>query len=426
MSAPARNRLLDVPRLRGDFPILATKVHGLPLAYLDSGATSQKPLSVIAAMDVYNRESNANIHRGVYQLSQISTELYEAGRAKAQLLLNARQPSEIVITKGCTEAINLVAASWGGANLEPGDVILVSILEHHSNIVPWQLIAQRTGARIEAIPMDDRGVLDLEAYRRLLADRRVRMVAVTHVSNVLGTVNPIREMAALAHHAGALLLVDGAQAAPHHCIDVQDLGVDFYAVAGHKMYAPMGVGLLYGRQALLDAMPPYHGGGDMIETVAIERSTYAPVPSKFEAGTPNVAAVHGFGAAIEYIAGLGQGESERERLASAYAAIEATEAELLGEATERLGRIQGLQIQGRAPEKSAILSFTVDGVHPHDLATVLDSEGVAIRAGHHCCMPLMTRLGLNATARATFGLYNTTDDVAALERGVVKAVELLR
>ena len=394
------------------------------MAYLDNGASSQKPLSVIEAMNWYMRHANANIHRGVYQLSQLATELYENGRKKAQEFLNAAESSEIIFTKGCTEAINLVASSWGSANLKPGDVILLSELEHHSNIVPWQLVAERTGSKISVIPIDDLGVLDMDAYAALVSVGNVKIVAVTHVSNVLGTVNPIRELVDLAHTHGALLLADGAQAAPHHVLDVQALDVDFYVVAGHKMYAPMGIGLLYGKRTLLDSMPPYQGGGDMIDTVTFERSTYAPLPAKFEAGTPNVAAVHGFGAAVDYITALGEGETPRAKLQSAFEAIEAHEQGFLMMATHALERFDGLRIHGEAPGKSAILSFTMDAIHPHDLATVLDSEGVAIRAGHHCCMPLMKRLGVPATARASFGLYNTYEEVAALERGVRKAVEL--
>jgi len=416
---------LAVDTIRADFPILSTDVRGLPLAYLDNGASSQKPQSVIDAMDWYNAHANANIHRGVYQLSQLATELYEAGRKRGQEFLGVDDRREVILTKGLTESINLVASAWGGANLKSGDVVLLTQLEHHSNIVPWQLAAERTGAKIEVVPIDDRGVLDMERYEALVAGGKVKMVAVTHVSNVLGTVNPIREIAALAHRNGALVLVDGAQAAPHHFLDVAALGADFYTVAGHKMYAPMGIGLLFGRRELLEAMPPYQGGGDMIETVSFERSTYAHLPAKFEAGTPNVAAVHGFGAAVHYLAGLGEGEAPRERLRTAFEKIEAHEQKLLEAATDALTAIEGIHIHGAAPGKSAILSFTVDGVHPHDLATVLDSEGVAIRAGHHCCMPLMKRLGVPATARASFGLYNTVADVGALERGVRKAKELL-
>ena len=425
MTTATAHKPLDVARIRADFPILATNVRGEPLAYLDNGASSQKPVAVIEAMSWQARNANANIHRGVYQLSQLATELYEHGRERAQLLLNAAEPAEIILTKGCTEAINLVAASWGGANLKSGDVILLSQLEHHSNIVPWQLVAQRTGARIAVIPIDDRGVLDMDAYAALVSAGNVKMVAVTHVSNVLGTVTPIRAMADLAHANGALVLVDGAQAAPHHLIDVQALDADFYAVAAHKMYAPMGVGLLYGKRKLLAAMPPYQGGGDMIETVSFERSAYAELPAKFEAGTPNVSAVHGFAAAVEYLASIGDGATPRAKLQSAFELIEAHEQGLLANATRALQHLRGVTVHGTAPGKSAILSFTVDGVHPHDLATVLDSEGVAIRAGHHCCMPLMKRLGVPATARASFGLYNTIEEVAALERGVRKAVELL-
>ncbi|MHB8637639.1 MAG: aminotransferase class V-fold PLP-dependent enzyme [Fimbriimonadaceae bacterium] len=425
MSAVVAHTGLDISHIRADFPILVTTSRGAPLAYLDNGATSQKPLAVIEAMNWQMRNANANIHRGVYQLSQLATELYEQGRKRAQLLLGAAEPAEVIFTKGCTEAINLVASAWGAANLKAGDAVLLSELEHHSNIVPWQLVAERTGATIGVIPIDGRGVLDLDKYASLLAVGNVKMVAVTHVSNVLGTVTPIRQIAELAHAHGARLLVDGAQAAPHHYIDVQALDADFYAVAVHKMYGPMGLGLLYGKRTLLEAMPPYQGGGDMIETVSFERSTYSTLPAKFEAGTPNVCAAHGFSAAVDYVASLGEGATPREKLASAFGAIDAHEQALLSKATQALERIDGLTVHGTAPGKSAILSFTIATVHPHDLATVLDSEGVAIRAGHHCCMPLMKRLGVPATARASFGLYNTYEEVDALERGVRKAVELL-
>ncbi len=290
---------LDVAKIRADFPLLADLTRGKPLAYLDNGASSQKPTVTLEAMDWFGRHANANIHRGVYQLSQLATELYEAARIKCQLLLNANEPAEVIFTKGCTESINLVATAWGRKFLHEGDVILISALEHHSNIVPWQITAQQTGARIEVIPIDESGAIDLEAYTELLLGCCVKMVAVTHVSNVLGTVVPVKQLAKLAHEQGAKILVDGAQAAPHLLIDVQDLDVDFYAVAGHKMYGPMGVGLLYGKRALLEVMPPYQGGGDMIETVSFEKSTYAKLPAKFEAGTPNVTAVHGLGATID-------------------------------------------------------------------------------------------------------------------------------
>jgi cysteine desulfurase/selenocysteine lyase len=419
----APTRPLDPTRLANDFPILSRPMRGKPLVYLDNGATSQKPELVIRAMDDYNRRSNANIHRGVYLLSQEATSLYDEARVKAQTLLNAADSAEVIFTKGCTESINLVADAWGRANIEPGDFVLVSVMEHHSNIVPWQLI----GAQTIPIPMDDLGVLDLAAYEALLKAHRVKLVAITHVSNVLGTVNPIRQISDLAHANGALVLVDGAQAAPHHLIDVQALDADFYAVAGHKMYGPMGIGLLYGKRALLEAMNPYQGGGDMIHTVSFDRTTFAELPAKFEAGTPNVTAAHGLGAAVDYIAGVGGDEgSLRERLQRSYEQIEAHEQALLATAQEQLSQIDGLTIQGRAPGKSAIVSFTLENAHPHDIATILDADGIAVRAGHHCCMPLMKRLGVSATARASFGLYNMPNEIPALVHSVEKVRELFK
>ena len=410
--------------LTKDFPILSRDIRGKRLVYLDNGASSQKPASVIEAMDVYDRRHNANIHRGVYLLSQEATALYDEARTKARVFLNAAEDAEIVFTKGCTEAINLVASSLSRSLLGPGDTVLVTVMEHHSNIVPWQLAAEVAGAQVKVVPMSDEGVLDLDAYGRLLEEGNVRIVAVTHVSNVLGTVNPIQQMGVMAHRHGALMLVDGAQAAPHHLVDVQNLDADFYSVAGHKMFAPMGVGLLYGKRKLLEALPPYQGGGDMIRTVSFEKTTYAPLPMKFEAGTPNVMAACGFAAAVDYLASLGDGEDTRGRLASAFAKIETHEQELLKAASEHLGGIATLRIVGEAPGKSAIVSFTLENAHPHDVATVLDNDGIAIRAGHHCCMPLMKRLGVPATARASFALYNELEDVAALAASVRRVVEL--
>lgn len=407
------------PSVRDDFPILATVAHGHPLAYLDNAATSQKPRAVLDALDRYWTTQNANVHRGVHYLSQLATTEYEAAREKIRLLLNAASTKEVILTKGCTEGINLVASCL---RFSEGDTILVSTMEHHSNIVPWQLAAERSGARVVPIPITDAGEIDLDAYARLLREHRVKMVGVVHVSNSLGTINPVREIVRMAHEAGALALVDGAQAGPHTLIDVQDIDADFYTLSCHKIYAPTGVGVLYGKQALLEAMPPYHGGGDMIRTVSFEGTTYAGLPAKFEAGTPNVAGVIGLGAAIDYVAGLGG--SGREGLKAAFDAIHAQEVALAARATSQLEEIPGLRITGTAEEKAGIVSFVMDGAHPHDIGTILDQDGIAIRAGHHCCMPLMRRLGVPATARASFAFYNTMEEVDRLVDAVRKVREM--
>src|SRR5690606_27181166 len=394
-----------------DFPILARQVHGRRLVYLDNGATTQKPQAVIDAETRYYQESNANIHRGVHWLSQHSTDLYDRSREQVRALLNAAHVNEIVFTRGTTEAINLVAASWGRSQLKPGDEILLSGMEHHSNIVPWQLVAEQTGAVIRVIPVTDDGELEMQAYAEMLSER-TRLVGVCHVSNALGTVNPVAEIIRMAHACGALVLVDGAQAVAHQSVDVQALDCDFYAFSGHKLYGPTGIGALYGRKALLDAMPPWQGGGDMIHTVSFERSTYAETPQKFEAGTPNIAGAVGLEAAIAYVEDVGLD------------VIAAHEAALLRYAGHALGEVPGVRFIGQAAERAGIVSFVVDGIHPHDLGTILDMEGVAIRAGHHCAMPLMTRFGLPGTARASFALYNTTEDVDALVAGLHKARRL--
>ncbi len=394
-----------------DFPILARPVHGRRLAYLDNGATTQKPASVIDAEARYYRESNANIHRGVHWLSQHATELYDAARARVQGLLNAPHAEEIVFTRGTTEAINLVAQSWGAANLRAGDEILLTTLEHHSNIVPWQLLCARTGAVIKVVPVDDRGELVLDSLDDLVC-ARTRLLAVTHVSNALGTVVPLAALIDRAHAAGALVLVDGAQAVAHQRVDVQALGCDFYAFSGHKLYGPTGLGALYARAELLAAMPPWQGGGDMIRTVAFSGSTWADPPQRFEAGTPNIAGAVGLAAAIDYVEQVGL-----ERIA-------AHEQALLAHATEAVGSIPGVRLVGTARDKASILSFLVDGIHPHDLGTILDSEGVAIRAGHHCTMPLMTRLGIPGTARASLAMYNDEADIAVLVAAIEKAQDL--
>ncbi|MCK2125818.1 cysteine desulfurase [Thauera aromatica] len=400
-----------LPGIAADFPILARPVHGRRLVYLDNGATTQKPEAVIEAERRFYRESNANIHRGVHWLSQHATELYDAARATVQRYLNAAHAEEIVFTRGTTEAINLVAHSWGHSRLEAGDEILLTTLEHHSNIVPWQLLCAQTGAVLKVAPVDDAGELDLAAFDALLGER-TRLVAITHVSNALGTVNPVAELTARAHAAGAVVLVDGAQAVAHQAVDVQAINCDFYAFSGHKLYGPTGIGVLYGRAERLAAMPPWQGGGDMIRTVAFERSTFAEPPQRFEAGTPNIAGAIGLAAAIDYVDRVG------------LARIAAHEHALLKHASAAVGGIPGVRLVGTARDKAGILSFLVDGIHPHDLGTILDAEGVAIRAGHHCAMPLMTRFGIPGTARASFAMYNDIGDIDALVAAIHKAQDL--
>jgi cysteine desulfurase/selenocysteine lyase len=398
---------LDLERLREDFPILSQRVRGKPLVYLDNAATSQKPRAVIEAVSRFYSSENANIHRGVHYLSERATVSYDAVRQRIARFINASVPGEIVFTRGTTEGINIVAQSWARPTLRPGDEILITGMEHHSNIVPWHLVAGQTGAVVRAVPLTDAGELDLAAFDRLMTDR-TRLLAVTHVSNALGTINPVRWMIARAHERGIVTLVDGAQSAPHLPVDVQALGCDFFVFSGHKVFGPTGVGVLYGRAERLEAMPPWQGGGDMIETVTLERSTYAPPPARFEAGTPMIAQVIGLGAALEYVEGVG------------HAAIGAWEEELLGYATERLREIPGVRLIGTAREKAAVLSFMVEGVHPHDVGAVLDDDGIAIRAGHHCAQPVMRRFGIPATARASFAFYNTRDEVDALVRGLAR------
>ncbi len=403
----------DVDALRREFPLLASEQGGRALAYLDNAASAQKPQVVLDALTCYYQRDNANVHRGLYALARRSTEAYEAARATIARFVNAADASEIVWVRGTTEAINLVASAWGGANLRAGDEILLTILEHHSNIVPWQLVAHRTGARIRYIDLDDEGHLRLDDFDRLLTDR-TRIVAVAHVSNALGTIHPIPEIAERAHRAGALVLVDGAQGAPHLRVDVQALGCDFYTVSGHKMCGPMGIGALWARRALLEEMPPYHGGGEMIDYVGPDHSTYAEVPHKFEAGTPNVSGTVGLAAAADFLTGLG------------HDALWDHEQELVRYGLEQLQKVDGLHLFGpRDPaSRTAVFSFTLDGIHPHDVATVLDAEGIAVRAGHHCAQPLMRRLGVPATTRASCYLYNTTGEIGRLVDGlqVVKRV----
>ena len=412
MTAPARAFApLDVERVRRDFPILRRTMRGKPLVYLDSAASAQKPRQVIDAIRDFYENHYANIHRGVYELSETATRMHDEARAKVARLLGAADPREVVFTRNATEAINLVAWSYGRSRLRPGDEVLVTALEHHANLVPWQILCEERGARLRIAPIDDRGALLVDEFEALLSER-TKLVAVTHVSNALGTVNPVRELVALAHRAGAVALVDGAQAVPRLPVDVRAIGCDFYAFSGHKLYGPSGIGALYGRLALLDAMPPWQSGGDMIASVTYEKSTFAEPPYRFEAGTPDIAGAIGLGAAIDYVEGLGL-----ERIAR-------HEAELLAYGTALLSEIPGLRLVGTAPEKTGVLSFVLGDVHPHDIGTVLDQEGIAIRAGHHCAQPLMERLGLPATARASLGVYNVRSELDRLAEGIRRALEV--
>ena len=400
---------LDIDSIRADFPILGSAARdGRPLVYLDNAATSQKPRQVIDAVSRFYASENANIHRGLHFLSERATAAFDVAREKVARFLGAGSPSEIVFTRGTTEAINLVAQSWGRTSLRPGDEVLVTEMEHHANLVPWQVVCEQTGAAFRAVPITDRGELDLDAFDRLLTDR-TRLFAVGHVSNALGTVNPVRELAVRARARGALVLVDGAQSAPHFPIDVAELGCDFFACSGHKLFGPTGIGVLYGRKAILDEMPPWQTGGDMVERVTLEGSTWAPPPARFEAGTPPIAEVIGLAVAIDYVERVGLDM------------IGHREGELLGRATELVRAIPGVRLVGTAREKAAVLSFVLDGVHPHDVGTVLDDEGVAVRAGHHCAQPVMRRFGVPATVRASFAFYNTADEIDALVRGVERA-----
>jgi cysteine desulfurase / selenocysteine lyase len=415
-AAPERDRHgsarpFDVERLRRDFPILARKVHGKPLVYLDNAATAQKPSHVIRTLDRYYSALNSNVHRGVHFLSESATEAYEAAREKIRRFVNAEHRHEIVFVRGTTEAINLVAQSYGRSSFQQGDEILISAMEHHSNIVPWQILCEQTGARLRVAPINDDGELLLQEYERLLGPR-TRLVAIVHVSNALGTINPVSEVIELAHARGVPVLLDGAQAVPHLGVDVRALDCDFYAFSGHKLFGPTGIGVLYGKAALLDAMPPYQGGGDMIRLVTFEKTHYNELPYKFEAGTPNVAGAIGLGAAIDYVESVGLD------------AVAAHEAALLAYATEAMSSIEGLRLIGTARRKASVLSFVLDDVHAHDVGTILDREGVAIRAGHHCAMPVMQRFGVPATARASLALYNTRADVDALHRATLLVKEI--
>jgi cysteine desulfurase/selenocysteine lyase len=399
--APVAYRTFDVMKIREDFPILQRQVHGKPLVYLDNAATTQKPKVVIDRLVRYYEEENANIHRGVHMLSVNATDAYDAARERVRRFLNAADAREIIFVRGATEGINLVARSFGAARIGAGDEVVISEMEHHSNIVPWQMICEENGASLKVIPITDAGELRLDGFERLLS-RRTRLVALTHVSNALGTVTPVAEICRLAHDRGIPVLIDGAQAVAHMVVDVQALGCDFYVFSGHKVFGPTGIGVVYGRLPLLEAMPPYQGGGDMIRSVTFEQTLYNDVPYKFEAGTQHIAGVVGLAAAIDYVEQVG------------FDHISAHEHDLLRYGTEALSTVSGLRLTGTAPEKAGILSFVMSDVHPHDIGTILDRHGVAIRAGHHCCQPLMARLGVAATARASLALYNTRDEIDAL------------
>ena len=403
----SQDKTFDLQKIREDFPILAQKVHGKALVYLDNGATSQKPQVVIDTLTRYYRAENSNIHRGVHYLSERATAAYEAAREKIRNFINGARTEEIVFVRGTTEAINLVAQSYGRTFLKSGDEIIISAMEHHSNIVPWQMLCQQIGARLRVIPISHDGELVLDEYRALLNDR-TRFVAITHVSNALGTVVPVKEIVRLAHERGIPVLVDGAQAAPHLRVDVQDLGCDFYAFSGHKLYGPTGIGVLYGRSELLDRMPPYQGGGDMISLVTFEKTHYNVLPYKFEAGTPHIAGVIGLGAAIDYL----------DRLD--WRCLVEHEHDLLSYASEQLAKISGLRIIGTAREKAGVLSFVLEQIHAHDVGTILDQEGVAVRTGHHCAMPVMQRFGVPATTRASFAFYNTREEIDVLAAATYK------
>jgi cysteine desulfurase/selenocysteine lyase len=408
---PAAHAVYDVARLRREFPILAQQVNGRPLAYLDNGASTQRPQAVLDAVNHYETHLHANVHRGVHTLSQLATDAFEGARERVRRFLNAASTREIIFTSGTTAAINLVAQSWGRSRLGPDDEIIVSALEHHANLVPWQMAAAAAGARLRVVPIDADGQIRLEAFHALL-NERTRLVAMTHVSNALGTVVPVKLVIDAAHHVGVPVLIDGAQAVAHLPVNVRELDCDFYCFSGHKLYGPTGIGVLYGREAMLDAMPPWQGGGDMIRTVSFESSTWNDLPYKFEAGTPNMSGAVGLAAAMDFLESIGIEHAA------------AHEHALLNAATAALMRIPGVHIHGTADDKAAVLSFTLKGVHPHDLGTILDHEGVAIRAGHHCAMPLMDLLGLPATARASFALYNTMAEVEQLDAAVRKAVEV--
>jgi cysteine desulfurase/selenocysteine lyase len=403
--------MFDVRRVREDFPILRQKVRGKPLVYLDNAATAQKPRAVLDALQHYYTSDNANIHRGVHLLSERATQEYENARAKVRDFLHAADQREIIFVRGATEGINLVAQTYGRKNLREGDEVLITTMEHHSNIVPWQMVCEEKGAFLRVAPINDDGEILLDEFEKLLTPR-TRIVSVVHVSNALGTVNPVKRIAELAHARGAVVLVDGAQSVMHGPVDVRDLGCDFFVFSGHKLFGPTGVGVLYGREALLEAMPPYQGGGDMIRSVSFDKTTYNSLPYKFEAGTPHIAGGVGLGAAIDYIQALD------------WEAVAAHEHDLLTYATTALSEVPGLRLIGTARDKAAVVSFTLQGAHPHDVGTILDQDGIAIRTGHHCTQPLMARFGVPATARASFAFYNTREEIDALVHGIHKVQEM--
>lgn len=404
---------IDVDKVRGDFPVLTREIHGKPLVYLDNAATTHKPAAVIDRIRTYYEAENSNIHRGVHLLSQVATEAFEQARRKVQRFLNARRSSEIIFVRGATEGVNLVAQTFGRSNVGAGDEIVISAMEHHSNIVPWQMLCEQVGARLKVIPMSEQGELKLDAFEKMLGSR-TKLVSVVHVSNALGTLNPVEAIIDSAHAKGIPVLLDAAQSIPHLAVDVQALDVDFLVFSGHKVYGPTGIGVLYGKKEFLERMPPYQGGGDMISAVTFEKTTYNELPHKFEAGTPNIAGGIGLGAAIDYISDLGM------------ARIAEYEAYLLEEATAVLGSLPEVKIIGTAREKASVVSFVLKGVHPHDIGTVLDREGVAIRTGHHCAQPVMDFYGVPATARASLAFYNTREELEVLVRGLKKALEVFR
>lgn len=405
------NSPFDVQKIRADFPILQQTVYGKPLVYLDNAATSQKPAAVIEATTRYYSTDNSNIHRGVHLLSERATREYEEARAKAQNFINAAHSKEIIFVRGTTEAINLVANTYGRANVGAGDEVLITAMEHHSNIVPWQMLCEEKGARLRVAPINDDGELILDELEKLL-NERTKIVSVAHISNALGTINPVHRIVEMAHHRGARVLIDGAQAAPHATIDVQALDCDFYAFSGHKVFGPTGIGVLYGKASLLEAMPPYQGGGDMIASVTFEKTSYNVLPYKFEAGTPNIAGTIGLGAAIDYVSEIGLENIARY------------EQGLLEYGTAELSKIPGLRLIGTAREKAGVLSFVLEGIHPHDVGTILDREGIAIRTGHHCAMPVMERFKIPATSRASLAFYNTREEIDALVTGIYKVKEV--
>lgn len=404
---------IAIEEIRSDFPILSTEVYGKPLVYFDNGATSQKPKQVVEAIENYYYTQNANVHRGAHYLSQLATEAFESARRKVTSFIGADDSEEVIFTKGTTDSINLVAQSWGRKNLQKGDEVLISGMEHHSNIVPWQMICEERNAKLQIIPVLDDGSLDMDAFKELCTSK-TKMLAVSHISNTLGTINPIKDMIAYAHSKGSLVLIDGAQAAPHLTIDVLDLNCDFYALSGHKMFAPTGIGILYGKKEVLDAMPPYQGGGEMIKDVAFEGSTYADLPYKFEAGTPNIEGAIGLGAAVDYLNALDRKELQEH------------ENSLLSYAMNELSKIDGIQFYGVAKNKASVISFLVDGLHPYDIGTLLDKMGIAVRTGHHCTQPLMNRFCIPGTVRASFAFYNTIEEIDLFIIALNRAIEILK